>query len=89
VETNATRMCALVVGLPDVTVLGVEDRPVSGCGCMSRPPPRSSAAPVRDSGVGAGPVRDGDQFPHLFWPLDTGDRARHGAGVDAGNRGCS
>ena len=25
-ETNATRMCALLVGLPDVTVLGVEDR---------------------------------------------------------------
>ena len=25
-ETNATRMCALVVGLPDVTVLAVEDR---------------------------------------------------------------
>ena len=26
-ETNATRMCALLVGLPDVTVLAVEDRP--------------------------------------------------------------
>lgn len=25
-ETNATRMCALLVGLPDVTVVGVEDR---------------------------------------------------------------
>lgn len=25
-ETNATRMCALLVGLPDVTVIGVEDR---------------------------------------------------------------
>jgi transposase len=27
VETNATRMCALLVGLPDVTVLAVEDQP--------------------------------------------------------------
>jgi transposase len=27
VETNATRMCALLVGLPDVTVLAVDDRP--------------------------------------------------------------
>lgn len=26
-ETNATRMCALLVGLPDVTVLAVDDRP--------------------------------------------------------------
>ena len=26
-ETNATRMCALLVGLPDVTVLGVDDQP--------------------------------------------------------------
>jgi transposase len=26
-ETNATRMCALLVGLPDVTVVGVDDRP--------------------------------------------------------------
>ena len=26
-ETNATRMCALFVGLPDVTVLGVDDQP--------------------------------------------------------------
>ena len=25
VETNATRMCALLVGLPDVNVIGVED----------------------------------------------------------------
>ena len=24
-ETNATRMCALLVGLPDVNVIGVED----------------------------------------------------------------
>jgi transposase len=27
VETNATRICTLLVGLPDVTVLAVEDRP--------------------------------------------------------------
>jgi transposase len=27
VETNATRMCALLVGLPDVTVLAVDDQP--------------------------------------------------------------
>jgi transposase len=27
VETNATRMCALLVGLPDITVVGVEDQP--------------------------------------------------------------
>ncbi len=26
-ETNATRMCALLVGLPDIDVLGVEDEP--------------------------------------------------------------
>ena len=26
-ETNATRMCALLVGLPDINVLGVEDEP--------------------------------------------------------------
>lgn len=26
-ETNATRMCALVVGLPDINVVGVEDQP--------------------------------------------------------------
>ena len=26
-ETNATRMCALLVGLPDVTVLAVDDQP--------------------------------------------------------------
>ena len=26
-ETNATRMCALLVGLPDIRVLGVEDQP--------------------------------------------------------------
>jgi len=50
VETNATRMCALLVGLPDVAVIGVEDRPgepirvhvettveVEGCaGCGTR-----------------------------------------------------
>jgi ribosomal protein S27AE len=28
VETKATRMCALLVGLPDVTVLAVDDQPV-------------------------------------------------------------
>jgi transposase len=27
VETNATRMCALLVGLPDITVVGVESQP--------------------------------------------------------------
>jgi transposase len=27
VETNAARMCALLVGLPDITVVGVEDQP--------------------------------------------------------------
>jgi hypothetical protein len=27
VETNATRMCERLVGLPDVTVLAVDDRP--------------------------------------------------------------
>ena len=26
-ETNATRMCALLVGLPDIAVVGVEDQP--------------------------------------------------------------
>jgi len=26
VETNATRMCALLVGLPDVSVLAVDDQ---------------------------------------------------------------
>ena len=26
-ETDATRMCALLVGLPEVTVLGVDDHP--------------------------------------------------------------
>jgi hypothetical protein len=26
VETNATRMCALLVGLPEIAVLGVDDR---------------------------------------------------------------
>ena len=45
-ETDATRMCALLVGLPDVNVIGVgewsrwlrvvievrHDRPVCGCG---------------------------------------------------------
>lgn len=49
-ETNATRMCALLVGLPDIDVLGVEDKPedplrvhietgsrVAGCaGCGTR-----------------------------------------------------
>jgi zinc-finger of transposase IS204/IS1001/IS1096/IS1165 len=50
VETNATRMCALLVGLPDITVVGIEDQPgeplrvhvettveVTGCaGCGTR-----------------------------------------------------
>lgn len=49
-ETNATRMCALLVGLPDINVVGVEDQPgepirvhvetvveVEGCaGCGTR-----------------------------------------------------
>ena len=26
-ETNATRMCALLVGLPEITVLGLNDSP--------------------------------------------------------------
>lgn len=30
-ETDATRMCALLVGLPDVNVIGVGDWP-TGCG---------------------------------------------------------
>ena len=27
-ETNATRMCALLVGLPDIDVIGVAEEPI-------------------------------------------------------------
>ena len=30
-ETDATRICALLVGLPDVVVVGVADRPSWSC----------------------------------------------------------
>jgi hypothetical protein len=49
VETNATRMCALLVGLPDITSLASR---TSRAGFTSRPPSRSSAAPGAGFGRG-------------------------------------
>jgi transposase len=59
VETNATRMCALLVGVPDVTVLGVDDQPAGPIRvhveqCID--PPRRAGC--RGGRAGEGPPRE-------------------------------